>query len=254
MTDVVFFLKALPTAAVKALPWRGDVKLIPIEPPASLQCGGADRLCSTAYSNMWAWLRDPSTKEVMPRLLAHYAKGLDVGRVAFVGFSASHGLLNPLANNDADRERIDAYVLIDATFGGGKTGYVKFVADAARGKKLFVTTTANTGGDESFRPVWEEAARLARKTPKRVKVAGELAEPSGGAWKLGSRAYMLRYVDERGQSELPHWEQHKILAGVLGGYLVPYWRGGLPWWAWGLLGAGLIGGAGYAATELASRR
>jgi hypothetical protein len=255
VTDVVFFLKSVPNKAVRALPWPPDVKLIAVD-PGPLRCTGVDPLCSSAYSRMWASLRD-ANGQVMPRFLAKYARGIDVGRVAFVGFSASHGLLNPLANNAADRARIDAYILLDATFGGGKTGYAKFVADAARGKHLFVTTTAHTGGDTAFAPVWAQAAQMAGKRPKQVEARPPMRTPSGGAWQLGSLAFLLRYKDAQGNSELPHWKQGHILAPLLDAYLIPYWKGelrGVPWWAWGAAGAVGIAAAGYLTVNALARR
>ncbi len=90
-TDVVFFLKAPVHSAYKDYAWPGDVKLIGLEPPKGV-CGGADWRCSSAYGALWQQLKG-SDGRVMPNLLARYARGIDVGRVAFVGFSAAHGFL-----------------------------------------------------------------------------------------------------------------------------------------------------------------
>jgi hypothetical protein len=249
-TDVVFYLKSLPRKAERELPWPRDVRLIAVD-PGPHRCGGADPLCSSAYSRLWQSLKD-ANGQVMPNFLRRFAKGIDVGRVAFVGFSASHGLLNPLANNDRDRAMIDAYVLMDATFGGGKTGYQKFARDAASGKRLLVTTTAHTGGDDSWRKwVWEPVLRETGRTPNRVEPRGGLTDPSGGAWQLGSLLYYLRYVDARGQSEVPHWEQGKLTPGVIGGYLLPYFAGRLGFsWGWALGGALGLGAVGYGVAKL----
>jgi hypothetical protein len=240
MTDVVFFLKSpVPKGASAILP---GAKLIAIDPPASLMCGGSDPRCSTAYSNMWQWLRG-SDGRVMPNLLAKYAPGISVNRVAFVGFSAAHGFLNPLTNNDADREAISALLLLDATFGGGKSGYVKFVEDAARGERLLVTTTSNTGGDESWKPVWKEASVRVGDTSEPVSARSPMPEPSGGVWRLGQDAYYYRFVDAKGQTELPHWEMHHITNAVLEAHLAPYWSAV----RWPMIVGGAIAVAGAAA-------
>lgn len=247
MTDVVFFLKTMVRDSDRALAWPRDTRLIAIDPPASCMCGGIDPRCSSAYSCLWQSLRDPKTKQVMPNLLAKYAKGLSVDRVAFVSFSAPHGMVNPLANNDADRARISAYVLLDSTFGGGKTGYQKFALDAAAGKRLLVTTTSNTGGDESWRDfVWKPVVAASGKTPKQVEARAPMPEPSGGAWQLGSLLYYLRYVNAKNGTELPHTSMGKVQTAILDAYLVPYWSGrlGFPW-SWLLGGAAAVGGAAW---------
>jgi len=250
MTDVVFFLKSFPDTRVKALGWGSNVKLIGVDPPASLMCGGSDPRCSTAYSNLWNWLKGADGR-VLPNFLAHFAPGISVGRVAFVGFSAAHGFLNPLANNDADRADIDAYVLLDSSFGGGKTGYVKFVEDAARGERLFVTTTSNTGGDDSFKDVWAKAQQELEENAKQVSARAPMPEPSGGTWKLGDLAFYLRYVDAKNGSELPHWEMNKVLPAVLDAYLISYWNGRLGGIPWGLVGGvALAAGGAYAALRI----
>lgn len=226
MTDVIFFLKS-PVPKDAPAVFSGDTKLIAIDPPSGLMCGGSDPRCSTAYSNMWQWLRDGSG-QAMPNLLKKYAPGVNVGRVAFVGFSAAHGLLNPLANNDADRARISAYILLDASFGGGKTGYVKFTEDAARGDRLLATTTSNTGGDESWQAVWKEAMARTGETPDPIDARSPMPQPSGGVWRLGRDAYYYRFVDAKGGTELPHWEMSKVTTALLQAHLAPYW-GGVSW-------------------------
>lgn len=256
MADVVFFLKSLPNASVKALTWPSGTRLIPVD-LGPWRCGGVDPLCSSGYVRMHAALRDSSGR-VLPNFLKRYARGVNVTRVSFIGFSAAHGFLNKLAENDADRADIDAYVLADATFGGGKTGYKKFAADAARGKRLLVTTTSNTGGDEAWRLVWNAAQELTGKSPRRTEARPPVPEPSGGAWQLGALLYYLRYVDAQGKTELPHWEMGHVLAPLCQGYLIPYLNGKLggllPWWVWGLLGAGAVGAAGFTAVQLSEKR
>jgi hypothetical protein len=250
-TDVVFFLKSMATSAVRALPWPRPTVFVNLD-PGPLSCGGEDRLCSAAYTRLWQSLRD-SRGQVMPTLLGRYARGVSVGRVAFVGFSAAHGFLNPLADNPADRAMIDAYVLMDATFGGGKTGYASIALDAVRGRRLVVTTTSNTGGDDGWQLVWQRVLAAAHQQPKRVEARSPMPEPSGGAYRLGSSLYWLRYVNAQGGTELPHWEMGSVLAPMIAAYLIPYWQGGLGFPIGHLLaGAALAGGAYYAYSRITS--
>lgn len=207
----------------------------------------------------------------MPAFLATYAKGLDVGRVAFLGHSAAHGFLAPLLDNDRDRARVDAVLLLDATFGGGKGGYVKMGVDAVAGRKLFVTTTANTGGDCSrasyqdvlppaacvppgavggWVPVWNKVLAATGATPKRIKTLPPMPEPSGGVTKLGDALYWWRFVNATGGSELPHWEQGKVTDKLVQATLQPWWNGelaggGLPAWMFAAGAAVVVGGAAY---------
>lgn len=209
--DGVFFLKAMPSK----LP--AGVKGIALDPPAlGFSCGGVDPRCSTAYSQMWQHFGGSSG--VVKNLRKLY--GID-GRVAFVGFSAAHGFLNPLLNNDADRGDTSAVFLMDATFGGGKDGYVKAAKDASAGRLLLVTTTSNTGGDASWRQfVWDVAKPLASA----VAAVPPMPAPSGGVKRAGKLWY-YRYVDAKGGTELPHWEMGKILPNVVQAHLIPYWGG-----------------------------
>lgn len=212
--DGVFFLKAMPSK----LP--SGMKGIALDPPAlGISCSGVDPRCSTAYSQMWQHFGGSSG--VVKNLRKLY--GID-GRVAFVGFSAAHGFLNPLLNNDQDRADTSAVILMDATFGGGKDGYVKAAKDAMVNKLLLVTTTSNTGGDASWKQfVWDLAKPLAVATT----AVPPMPVPSGGVKKAGQLWY-YRYVDAKGGTELPHWEMGKILPNVVQAHLIPYWSGGVP--------------------------
>lgn len=255
MADVVFFFKTFPNAATQALPWPRPVHLVGIDPPAGCKCGGADALCSTAYSCLWQSVRGPDGS-ALPGLLARYAKNIPVERVALVGFSAAHGILNPLLNNDADRRRISAAILIDTCFGGGKTGFQKALRDGAAGRMLFATMTSHDGGP------WKSSDDLHSGSlcfmsnvlgptglqPKAVQARPPMPQPSGGAYKLGSQAYWLKFADAAGHTELPHYKisvanQNAFLAA----YLIPYWRGelGASPLLWALGGAAAAGAAYY---------
>jgi hypothetical protein len=243
-TDVVFFLKEI--AKGKDLPWPGPVKLIAVD-PSEWFCGGADPRCSTAYTNMHAAFSAAGGGPALPGFVAKYARGVtDIGRIAFVGFSAAHGFLNPLLANDQDRAAVSAVLLLDATFGGGKTGYKKAALDAAKGRMLLATTTANTGGDAGWQLVWNDVQAAYGRAPKEIEAPPGMFQPSGGAWKLGDLLYYYRFVDPKGNSELPHWEMGKATVPLMQSMLVPYWSGqlgGLPWGPIAGVGLALAGGA-----------
>ncbi len=254
--DVVFFLKAMPSKAMQALPWARETRLIGIDPPAALMCGGEDPRCSSAYTRLWSSLRDADGR-AMPALLRRYAGTEDVDHVGFVGFSAAHGLLNPLAEHPDDRGRIDAYLLLDASFGGGKAGYRAFVEDAARGERLLVSATSNTGGDDSWVKVWQAAEAELGDESERVEAEPPLPDPSGGVHRLGKLAFWYRFVDPRGGTELPHWEMGRIDDALVEAYLVPYFagelRGGGPAWPIALAVAAAGAGAAYVGWRLGVR-
>lgn len=257
MTDVVFYLKAAPTAAERALPWPEDTKLVALDPVAlGLGCGGGDAYCSTAYSQLYYAFK--GVGGVMPQILAHYAKDIDVERVAFVGFSAAHGFLNPLLADDRDRSRVSAIVLLDACFGGGKTGYQEALRDAAAGDMLYATTTSNSGS------AWKLNTDLTSGTlcfennvlaptgleAVPVDVRPPMPPPSGGAWRIGKSGFWLRYADDAGATELHHYDMGKVQTKMIEAYLVPYWsgalEGGVPGWlGWAALAAAAVGAGWY---------
>lgn len=251
--DAVFFLKTFPANSTQSLAWPGPVKLVGVDPGSSCYCSGADPYCSTAYSCLWQAFKGADGR-VLPNFVNHYAPGAT--RVAFVGFSAAHGFLNPLLNNDADRAAISAVVMLDTCFGGGKTGFQKALRDAANGKMLYATLTSSTGDP------WSSVTDLTSGTlcfeknviaplglkPKAVAPRAPMPMPSGGSWQLGKLGFWLPFADpQTGHTELHHYDikvanQDQMLAA----YLIPYWKGqlgGLPSWVWALGGAALVGGA-----------
>lgn len=259
-TDVVFFVKAFPRGS--DLPWPRQTRLVGLDLPAAFSCGGVDRLCSSGYRRWVDHLRVGDGR-ALPKLLERYAPDAD-GRVAFVGFSAAHGLLDPLAASDADRRDISAYILMDATFNAlgssaGKPGYVQFAADAADGDRLLVTPTANSGaghmtGRDSWRLVWEDAQAITGATPKRIGPRGSMPAPAGGAWQLGDLCFWYDYTEPGGRSQIAHTAMGKLVEPVLSSYLIPYWSGELsPSWPWYLLFAGAAAGTAYGAYRLARR-
>lgn len=236
MTDVVFFLKAMPNQAMRDLPWPKETKLIPLSPNVSGEPNGAH------YAQLAASLKDADGR-ILPNLLSKYAKGIDVERVAFVGFSAAHGFLDPYARNDADREATSAYLLFDATFDGfgskhGKPGYVAFARDAAAGERLMVTTTANSAtwdpvakkathltGNESWQLVWNDLLAEGWLAADDVGPRGDMPAADGGVHRIND-LYWYEYVRADGSSQIAHTEMGKLILPMLSAHLIPYWSGG----------------------------
>lgn len=241
-TDVIFYLKAMASQAEADLDWPGPILLIGLDPVAmGLGCGGTDKYCSTAFSNMWQALRGPDGS-VMDRLLAKYAKGVKVNRVAFLGFSAAHGFLNPMLANDADRARTSAVVMMDTCFGGGKTGFIKALQDAAAGKMLYATLTSHQAGMkvgsagilQSGTECFEQQVLVpSGLKPSPVAARAPMFEPKGGAWRIGELGFWLRGTDDAGHVDVPHYNLgSKQQRAMLEAYLLPYWQGelgGMPW-------------------------
>lgn len=233
MTDGLFTLKA---SVPKDLP--PGTKGVALDPVAyGFQCGGADKYCSTAYSQLWQHLGPGAVK----KLRAKY--GID-GRVAFVGFSAAHGFLNPLLASDADRAEVSQVILLDATFGGGKDGYVKAAKDAAAGKLSLVSVTSDKGSSDALNNgdyAWREFVLkpsglvLAPASP-----VPPMPKPGGGVLRAGELWY-YRYKD----SEVHHWDMGQLLSPVVRAHL---WRAGAgaKKTPWGWVAAGLAAAAGLA--------
>lgn len=194
----VFFLKATPMNVPGA-------KSIGLDPVAlGFACGGADKYCSTAYSQMWSYYGPGAVAKLKQKY------GID-GTVSFVGFSAAHGFLNPLLNSDVDRAGIAAVILMDASFGGGKTGYVKAAKDAAAGGLLLVSATSNTGGDESWQAVLQQAGIQGSS----ASAVPPMPAPKGGVTRAGN-LWTYRY-----DGSPPHWEFGQLQKPAIDAYLGP---------------------------------
>lgn len=235
--DGLFFLKS---SVPKGLP--SNIKGIQLDPVAlGFACGGSDKYCSTAYSQMWQHYGSVAA------LRSKY--NID-GQVAFVSFSAGHGFMAPLLNSDKDRSDVAAVVLLDSTFGYGPPGYIKAAHDAVAKKMLLVSVTSDKGttdagnnGDYAWRQLVLKPSGLSldSTSPK-----SPMPTPKEGVTRSGDLWY-YRYTD----AQLHHWDMHKILPNVLDAHLLPYLRGerdddsgvgGWMYWALGLLtlGAGFL--------------
>lgn len=250
MTDVVFFAgPVILKPAFKQIDWLGrDVKIVPIE--------GAG---SSYFAELAESLRDRSGR-ILPTLVQRYAPGVEIDKIAFAAYSAGHGLLNKLGDNDADRPHIDAMILSDATFNAfstpAKRGYVKYGIDAAAGNCLFVSTTANTTGGthmtgrDSWQLVWDAVSEQTGSWSRQVSPRAPVPEASGGWWKMGSKLYWGSYTQPNSPptqgNDLTHEQHHDLAPAVWQAYLAPFFAGrlGVPWWA--IASAGLAAGLGGA--------
>lgn len=241
MTDGVFFLKS---GVPKNLP--ASIRGIELDPTAyGFACGGADKLCSTAYSQLWQHLGG-SSGGVIAKLKAKH--GVD-GRVAFVSFSAGHGFLNPLLKHESP----DAVILLDSTFGGGKDGYVRAAKAAASGGPLLVSVTSDKGtadalnnGDYAWREFVLKSAGLSLAPRGAVP---PMPTPAGGVSGAGNLWY-YRYT----HAQVPHTSMGKLTSDVISAHLIPYWGAkkseNVFWWA---LGAGLAAAGAWWAWSNRSR-
>lgn len=232
--DGIFFLKA---GVPKGLP--SSVKGVALDPVAmGFACGGADKYCSTAYSGMWQALGGPQG-QVIPTLRKKY--GID-GKVAFVSFSAGHGFMNPLLT----RETPDAVVLLDSTFGGGKTGYVRAAQAAASGGPLLASVTSDKGTTDALSNgdyAWREfVLKPSGLSPEPASTLSPMPQPSEGSFSQGN-LYYYRYS----HAELPHTSMGKLLTPAVQAFVLPYFSGTLgarkfsKWW-WFLGGVAVFGG------------
>lgn len=213
MPDVLFFLKAFPPK----VEWPSDAKAIVLDPPE--KCGGADPLCSSAYSRLAASLKDADGRIIPNLLKRHKVEG---STPSFVGFSAAHGFLNPLLGNAADRAAIKAVILMDATFGGGKTGYVAAAQDASHGKPLLVSVTSDKGstdplsnGDFAWREYVLKPAGLLNMPP--TSPVPPMPNPSEGVFKQ-SNLWYYRYA----HAQYAHQNLGQLMKPVVEAHLLPY--------------------------------
>lgn len=251
MSGAVFFLKAAPPTKVS---WPTGTKLVALDPTQfGFQCGGADKYCSTGYSNVYSALKDASGR-VVPTLRKKY--GVD-GPIVIVSYSAGLGFTNPLLANDADRADVAGVVLMDSTFGSGYAGYQKAAKDAAAGKLVLVSVTSDKGSIDSHMNgdyAWREAVLkpaglldMASASP-----VPPMPQPGEGVFRQGSLWY-YRYKD----AEYPHQSLGKLLAPVSEAHVVSALSGtGVgdaaksgrsPWAVLGVIGA--VGAGYYAFTR-----
>jgi hypothetical protein len=243
--DLVFFAgPVILRDTFKRIDWFGrDVRIVPIVHEAS-----------SYFSGLAEQLRDGSGR-ILPALVRTYARvdPEQVDQIALCAYSAGHGLLNKVAAVDADRARLSAMVLSDATFSGvsdpPKRGYVAMGIDAARGERLFVSTASNSGGADyltgrkSWLAVWNAVQAATGRRPRPVMPKAPAPAASGGWWRMGA-LYWADYVvpgsaDGAG-NDYSHAGHHDIAPLIWQAYLAP-WFARARWLGPILAGAALAG-------------
>ncbi len=247
MTDLVLFAGPVVVSALGTIPWRRPTVVVPIQGSGS-----------SYFAQLAEQLRG-SDGRILPNLLQRYAPNVNVDKLALCAYSAGHGLLDRVFQVPEDRERIDASIVSDATFSSfgapPKEGYVQFGVDAALGRRLFVSTTANTSdgshatGRDSWLSVWDEIEQRTGKPAHRASLEPGMPAPSGGVWGIGTALTWYDYADASGQSDISHGAHHDLAGAAWGAYLAPYF-GGVPDW---LIGAGLAAAGGAGALYLRRR-
>lgn len=244
--DLVLFVgPVILRDAFRSIDWYGrDVRIVP--------CVHED---SSYWSSMAEQLRAADGR-ILPNFVRRHAGVTleQVDQIALAAFSAGHGLLNKVGAVPADRERLSAMLLHDATFAGfsdaPKAGYVAFGSDAVRGERLMVATASNSGGTgyltgrKSWLMVWDTLCRQMVRAPRLVPPTPPAPAASGGWWRLGGNLYWGDYVtpgsaDNTG-NDYTHGQHNDLAVAVWQGYLAPWfarWR----WFGPALLGAGAAG-------------
>ena len=233
--------------AFRRIDWHGrDVRIVPIVHEDS-----------SYFSSLAEQLRDGQGR-ILPALVRRYA-GVElsqVDQIALAAYSAGHGLLNKVGAVPADRERLSAMLLHDATFSGfndaPKAGYVAMGLRAMSGDALLVSTTSNSGGAnyltgrKSWLLIWSELQRLSGRGPQRISPPGSVPAASGGWWRLGGNLNWGNYAvpgaaDGQG-NDLAHGQHNDLAAAVWSGFLAPWFA--RPRWIGPLLAGAAVAGLG----------
>lgn len=181
---------------------------------------------------------------ILDKLLGMKGKSVaDYSQIAIAGYSAFHGLASPLL--DADSDRINAAVAIDACFSAmgtpAKKGYVKFAKRAAAGQALFVLSASSGGGVGSgatigpgipdfttgYDCVWASVADAGPLSPYTPPPG--VPPPIKGSGARRGGLIVLDYRDQADPGNIPHFWQAKVLpVPLMQTFLAPYLGGSLP--------------------------
>ena len=249
MDLVLFAGPVILRDSFRQIDWYGrDVRIVPIV--------GAG---SSYFSSLADQLRDSSGR-ILPALVRRTA-GVEldqVDQIALAAYSAGHGMLNKVAAIEADRARLSALMLDDATFSGfsdpPKSGYVAFGIDAARGDKLMVSTASNSGGADyltgrkSWLMVWNAVQAATGRHPRPTVPKAPAPAASGGWWRLGALYwgdYVVPGSADGAGNDFTHGQHHDLAPAIWQAYLAPWfararWFGPLAAGA-ALAGLGLLG-------------
>jgi hypothetical protein len=227
---------------------------------------------SSAFGELAYSYRD-SSGHILAGLLA--SAGLDADsfdKIAIAGFSAFHGLANPLLLADGDR--ISAAVLLDACFEGTaaapKEGYRAFAAQAAKGEKLMVFLGSSGQNGPGLPPTskgYECAFNAANagaadvgETLAQVDTPEGIREAKCGTYKAGG-LWVLNFCDQF-YPDMHGGIVNQLTEETLQTLLVPYLAGtgssallgGLPTWAKWTVGGLLVASAAAGGVAWARRR
>ncbi len=251
-----------PSGDVGAVVWEVPTKIV------TLNGNGSSYF--DALATQW---RD-SNGRILPNLLASQELHIgDYDQIAIAGFSAAHGLFNPLLAADGDS--IDAAVLLDSCFetpgSPPKAGYASFAALAARGDRLMVFTGSagqnqpplpeTTKGFECAFHAANAGADIAGVSLSEATVPEGVPVPECGAYQAGGLWVLSYCTSQHGQLI------NQYGAATLQGFLPPYLGsaqrgatpgdhgsiGGLPRWAKIVGGVLLVAGAAAGGVALARR-
>lgn len=142
MTALV--INAGPVNGPGASPRPGDIGQVDwTEKPDILTINGNGSSHFAALAAQWT-----KNGHILPQLLAAHGRSIDMySSISVTGFSAGHGLFDPLLLLDGDN--INAAVLFDSCFtlqstpNTGKNGYAEFGARAIHGDRLMVMTSSH---------------------------------------------------------------------------------------------------------------
>lgn len=250
----------------------GDIGKVRWERPTKIivfNHGPDGGIGSSAFASLAESYRDADGR-ILPNLLA--SQGLsaaDFDRIAIAGFSAFHGLANPLLASDGDR--IDAAVLLDACFetpgSAPKAGYRSFAARAAKGAKLMVFIgssgqngpglPATTKGYECAESAASAGAADAGTQLEAVATPAGIREVKCGASRAGE-LWMLNVCDQF-YPDVHGGVVNKLTEEVMQSLLAPYLATGpsllgrIPTWAKWVGFAALLGGAAVGGVKLAKK-
>jgi len=196
MTDLLVWGGPVYAKTAQSVTWGAPTKVLTLARDGSQASAALYQQLSAKDGFAWAELARRA--------------GIDpaqLGSLGLAGFSAFHGLANPMLASPIDRERVCYVHLADACFSGAgatapKSGYLAFALDAVRGDALLVATTNGpfgedihycyeetcydlTSGAKCIAAVWDAALRETGADVRRPEVPPGVPTPTN-AWQMGN--------------------------------------------------------------------
>jgi hypothetical protein len=232
--DVVIWTGPVSASNLKGIAWGRPTKIVtvnhrdwpgPQQGPARPEITG-----SNAFGTLAARLGPRPVSAILA------AAGVDETpeRIALMGYSAGHGLMNPILLSE-EADRIDAFGAFDAYFTNAtkavKKGYLRHIQRAASGEALAIVTTSSNGdvgvppADKSFALLNELVPGVSAEAPP-----DGVPEPASyvGTGLYGWADYEARVSHEN--------HVHSLVVPWANATIAPYLAGGTP--------EGLEGGGG----------